>query len=224
MRCTPATFAALLMVVLGSQVAVAQTAQAPPAGAPATSPPKQPTDPQSRYWLVSGVGLAGNTTNGAHQDCSDCPRASFSTNGPSVLVDVGMRMNSRLDFGIEVVWGNSKIEEGSAAGTMTTFVLGVAQVRPWHTRGFFFRTGMGSGVIGHLQGPFGGELEGTHTTNTMALMYGAGWVFQREKRFALQVHGTHHIAALGELKVEGGRTYKNVLNNYWTVLVGFVFR
>ena len=77
--------------------------------------------------------------------------------------------------------------------------MGVVQVRPWDTHGFFFKTGMGAGIVGNgLIGPLG-TLEAPFTTNTLALVYGAGWVFRREQRFALQVHGTHHIAALGEV-------------------------
>ena len=45
-----------------------------------------------------------------------------------------------------------------------------------------------------------------------------------KQRFALQVHGTHHIAALGEVTIDDNTSLKNVLNNYWTVMVGIVFR
>jgi hypothetical protein len=217
MRRTSTPIAALLMVVLACQAAAAETPQAPAAGSSQPSP-KQPGDSHSGYWLVSGVGFAATRAG-----CPECDRDGVSTSGRSLLVDVGLRMNSRLDFGVEVVWGHSKVAENEEP-TRTTFVMGVAQVRPWQTRGFFFKAGMGSGVVGNLQGPWGGELEGTHTTNTMALVYGAGWVFQREKRFAMQVHGTHHVAALGELKIKDGPSFENVLNNYWTVLVGLVFR
>jgi hypothetical protein len=210
------TLAALLMLLVGSGVAGAQTS--PPPAAEAAPAAAKPPSPHSSYWLVGGAGFAGARTG-----CPDCGSEGVSTSGPSILFDVGKRVNSRLDVGIEVVWGNSKVAENEEP-TRTTFVMGIVQVRPWHTRGFFFKTGMGSGVVGNLQGPIGEELEGTHTTNTMALVYGAGWVFQREKRFSMQVHGTHHVAALGDVKIKDGATLQNVLNNYWTVLVGIVFR
>jgi hypothetical protein len=211
---------AAITTVAWWMIVVAASAQTVPAQVAGSAPPSSQTaaDSHSSYWLVAGVGFAGARTG-----CPDCTREGVSTNGPSILVDVGTRVNSRLDVGIEAVWGHSKVAE-SEQPTRTTFVMGVAQVRPWQTRGFFFKAGMGSGVVGNLQGPFGGELEGTHTTNTMALVYGAGWVFQREKRFAIQVHGTHHVAALGELKVKDGPSVRNVLNNYWTVMMGVVFR
>jgi hypothetical protein len=67
-------------------------------------------------------------------------------------------------------------------------------------------------------------LDGPITTNTLALVYGAGWVIHRDKRLALQVHATHHIAALGEVTIDENTSMKNVLNNYWNVMVGIVFR
>ena len=216
MRRADVAIAAVLMLLVGRGIAGAQTST-PPAAEALPAPPK-PTTPHSSYWLVGGAGFAGSRTG-----CPSCNAEGVSTSGPSILFDVGKRVNSRLDVGIEVVWGQSKLTE-TEEPTRTTFVMGVVQVRPWQTRGFFFKTGMGSGVVGNLQGPWGGELEGTHTTNTMALVYGAGWVFQREKRFSMQVHGTHHVAALGDVKIQGGETIQNVLNNYWTVMVSLVFR
>lgn len=211
---------ALLIIAQASHVAIAQTAQAPRTEESSPAPPPKPaTEAHSGYWLVGGLGFAA-----ARAGCPDCEREGVFSNGRSVLVDVGLRMNPRLDFGVEVVWGETKLEDDANDPTRTTFVMGVAQVRPWQTRGFFFKAGMGAGIIGNLQGPFGGELEGTHTTNTLGLVYGAGWVFQREKRFAMQVHGSHHIAALGELQIKDGPSIKNVLNNYWSVMVSLIFR
>jgi len=220
MRCVVGIVLALMISPQASQVAAAQTAQTPRAEEPAPAPaPKPATVAHSGYWLVGGLGFAASRAG-----CPDCDRDGVFSNGRSVLVDVGLRMNPRLDFGVEVVWGESKVEDATNDPTRTTFVMGVAQVRPWQTHGFFFKAGMGAGIIGNLQGPFGGELEGTHSTNTLGLVYGVGWVFQREKRFAMQVHGSHHVAALGELQIKDGPSKKNVLNNYWTVMVSLVFR
>jgi hypothetical protein len=212
--------AALLMIVLAGRVAGAQTAPVPVAeSAPAPAPPKPPTNSHSRYWVVGGVGFGAARTG-----CPECDREGVSTNGRSLLVDAGFRATPRLDFGLELAYGSSKLVETDADPILTTFVMGVVQVRPWDTHGFFFKTGMGAGVVGNLYIPNGPVLDGPITTNTLALVYGAGWVFRREQRFALQVHATHHIAALGEVTIDDNTSIKNVLNNYWNVMVGIVFR
>jgi len=214
------TIAALLMIVLAGRVAGAQTAPAPVAeSAPAPAPPKPATSPHSRYWVVGGAGFGAARTG-----CPDCGEEGVSSNGRSLLVDFGFRATPRLDFGLEVAYGSSKLVDNDDDPILTTFVMGVVQVRPWDTRGFFFKTGMGTGVVGNLYVPNGPVLDGPITTNTLALVYGAGWVFRREERFALQVHGTHHIAALGEVTIDANTSRKNVLNNYWNVMVGIVFR
>ena len=148
----------------------------------------------------------------------------MSTTGPAVLLDVGMRVHSKLDIGIETAWGSSRLDESDPDPIRTTFIMGVAQVRPWIDKGFFFKAGMGAGIVGNgLLGPIG-ELAPPYTTNTLALVYGAGWVFQRERRFTVQAYATHHIAALGELTKVDGTSVKNVIGNYWTAGIGFVFR
>ena len=211
---------AALLIVLAGRAAGAQTAPVPAAeSAPAPVPPKPATNSHSRYWVVGGVGFGA-----ARAGCPECDREGVSTNGRSLLVDAGMRINHRLDFGLELAYGSSKLEDNDDEAILTTFVMGVVQVRPWDTRGFFFKTGMGAGIVGNgLIGPVG-TLEPPFTTNTLALVYGAGWVFRREQRFALQVHGTHHIAALGEVTTKDNTSIKNVLGNYWNVMVGIVFR
>ena len=222
MRPAAETVAALLMIALAGGVADAQTAPVPVAeSAPAPAPPKPATNPHSRYWVVGGVGFGA-----ARAGCPepDCDREGVSTNGRSLLVDFGFRATPRLDFGLELAYGSSKLEDNDDDPILTTFVMGVVQVRPWDTRGFFFKTGMGAGIVGNLYIPNGPTLNGTVTTNTLALVYGAGWVFRREQRFALQVHGTHHIAALGEVTLTDNTSIKNVVGNYWTVMVGIAFR
>jgi hypothetical protein len=215
------TVAALLMIVLAGRVAGAQTAPVPVAeSAPAPAAPKPATNSHSRYWVVGGAGFGA-----ARAGCPECDRDGVFSNGRSLLVDAGFRATPRLDFGVEVAYGTSKLEDNDDDPIPTTFVMGVVQVRPFVTHGFFFKTGMGAGIVGNgLYSPIGAELKAPYTTNTLALVYGAGWVIHRERRFALQVHGTHHIAALGELITTENTSIKNVVGNYWNVMVGIVFR
>jgi hypothetical protein len=215
------SIAALLMVLSAVRVASAQTAPAPAAeSAPAQAPTTRAVISHSRYWVVGGVGFGA-----ARAGCPKCDQDGVSSNSRSLMVDAGFRATPRLDFGVEVAYGTSKLEDNEDDPIPTTFVMGVVQVRPFVTQGFFFKTGMGAGIVGNgLYSPIGAELEPPFTTNTLALVYGAGWVFKREQRFALQVHGTHHIAALGELMTTDQVSIKNVVGNYWNVMVGIVFR
>ena len=214
------TIAALLMIVMAGRAAGAQTAPVPVAeSAPAPVPPKPATNSHSRYWVVGGVGFGA-----ARSGCPTCDQDGVFSDGRSLMVDAGFRATPRLDFGVEVAYGTSKLEDDDDP-IPTTFVMGVVQVRPWDRHGFFFKTGMGAGIVGQLYIPGAPLLEGRPvTTNTLALVYGAGYVIHRDKRFALQVHGTHHIAALGEVTFPDNTSTKNVLNNYWNVMVGIVFR
>lgn len=220
MRRAAEIIVALSIMVVAADAA-AQTTPLPAndsTSAPASAPPKQSISSHSRYWFVGGVGFGASRAG-----CSVCNPDGMFSDGRSLLMDAGFRVNRRLDFGVEVAYSTSKFEQLDADAIPTTFVLGVVQVRPFDTRGFFFKTGMGAGILGSgLQGPIG-QLEGTYTTNTLALVYGAGWVFRREQRFALQVHGTHHVAALGEL-TSNDSTLENVVGNYWNITFGIVFR
>jgi hypothetical protein len=189
-------------------------------GAQTTPAPAVPNPPAgSRAWVVCGLGFAV-----ARAGCPTCDRAGVFTESPSLLFDLGARVDRRLDVGLELSWVSSKLEEGGDR-IRTTFVLGVAQFRPSPGHGFFLKAGMGLGFVGNgLYSPIGPELAPPFTTNAFGLMYGAGWVFKRDRRFTLQLYGTHHIAALGELTTVSGTSVKNVVANFWTAGAGFVIR
>lgn len=207
---------AVAVLILGSRATA--YAQTTPASSPTPAPAA--SNGHSNFWIVGGIGFSA-----ARAGCPTCPRDGVFTNGRALMVDLGFRATHRLDVGVELAWTSTQLVDDGADPTQTTFVMGVAQVRPWEKQGFFFKAGMGAGFVGNgLASPIGWDLKPPYTTNTLALVYGAGWVFQREKRFALQVYGTHHIAALGELTTGENTSVKNVLCNYWTAGVGFVFR
>ena len=204
-----------LVILLTSAPAHAQTTPAPAQTPTATVP-----NGQSGFWIVGGIGFSA-----ARAGCPTCPRDGVFTNGRALLLDLGFRATSKLDVGVELAWTSTELVDDGDDPILTTFVMGIAQVRPWEKQGFFFKAGMGAGFVGNgLASPLGPELKPPYTTNTLALMYGAGWVFQRERRFTAQVYGTHHVAALGELITVENTSIKNVLCNYWTVGIAFVFR
>ncbi len=62
------------------------------------------------------------------------------------------------------------------------------------------------------------------TTNALGLTYGTGWIAGWNRRHALQIHATHHVAAIGELTTTSGESIKNVVANYWTIGAAVVLR
>jgi hypothetical protein len=85
--------------------------------------------------------------------------------------------------------------------------------------------GMGIGIVGNgLFSPLGPQLAPPYTTNALGIVYGVGWEFAKHRRWNLQAHAMHHVAALGELTTVSGESIKNVVGNYWTVGVAFVIR
>ena len=83
----------------------------------------------SRTWVV--IGAAPTTLRG---DCTFCEvegREALYNHAWSLVADAGIRVNSRMDAGIEVAWVPA--ETGPGDTFRTTFLIGVAQFRPWVT-------------------------------------------------------------------------------------------
>lgn len=210
-----AIIAAFAFVLARPAVVEAQTVSSTPA---AQGPLPAPPAPGSRVWIVAGAGFSL-----ARAGCATCDRAGVLNRSRSLLLDAGVRINPKVDAGIELHWVSSRVE--SEAPVRTTFILALAQLRPWHQRGFFMRVGMGIGFAGNgLYNPIENTLAPPYTTNALGLTYGAGWVFSPYHRIAFQTHATHHVAALGELTSTTGTVVKNVVGNYWTIGTAVVIR
>jgi hypothetical protein len=209
-----------LVVAAWPGVAMAQTpAPVPPAPPAAPTLPISPApQPMSHLWIVIGPGF---TT--ARAGCPSCDPDGIYAKSASVLIDAGVGITPRIDAGIELLWAELKVDGGTPI--RTTFILGVAQFHPWVDRGLFLRAGMGIGVVGNgLFSPIGPPLAPPYTTNALGIVYGVGWEFAKHRRWNLQAHAMHHVAALGELTTVSGDSIKNVVGNYWTVGVAFVIR
>jgi hypothetical protein len=205
-----ARFARLLagLFVCGmTRAAEAQSIPTTPAG-----PSKPP-----RTWIVAGGGLAV-----ARGGCATCDRAGLYLKDRGWLIDVGARVNPRVDAGVEVLLVGSQVEP-EIDPVRTTFVLGVAQFRPWVERGLFIKAGMGVGFAGNGIYSVAIPIRPPYSTNALGVVYGTGWVFMRERRLALQLYGSHNVAAIGELNT-GTTTIRNVVGNFWTVGTGIVIR
>ena len=184
------------------------------------------TEPTSSQGPNTGPGLwitAGGGGVLARGHCSTCSREGEFLYSSGLLVDAGIQINRRVDAGIEVSLVRTRIE--NLDPIRTTFVLGVGQFRPWVDRGLSLRGGMGIGFVGNgIYNPTQPSLEPPFTTNAMAVVLGIAWEFLRQESLTLQILGTPHVAALGELTTATGRPIQDVVGNYWLVGGALVIR
>ncbi len=171
------------------------------------------SDP-SRAWVV--IGGAQNTLGGDCTFCEDEGREPRYSHGWNLLADVGVRVNSRMDAGVEVVWVPSTTEAGDTF--RTTFLVGVAQFRPWGSKGFFIKGGMGMAFVRNWL-----FAERTITQKALAVAIGGGWAFRRNERVGVQIYAAQHVAALGDFELREG-TLENVMGNFWSLGAAVVIR
>jgi hypothetical protein len=168
----------------------------------------------SKAWVV--IGGAATTIRG---DCTFCELEGFEAEYNhtwSLLADLGVRLSPRMDAGAEVAWVPATTRDGDSF--RTTFVLGVAQFRPWESRGFFVKGGMGMAFVRNWL--FAGA---PLTQKALSVVIGTGWEFRRSERIGFQVFGTQHAAALGDFDLRD-ETIENVLGNFWSFGGGVVIR
>jgi len=187
-----------------------------PAFAQAQAAAPQAPASESRLWITAG---AGSTT--LKGDCTTCPGDARYNHTGGLLVNIGFRVNAKMDGGVELFWVPAETVGGETV--RTTMLLGVAQFRPWDQHGFFLKAGMGIGFVKNFVYDATNDIYPPYTTNALALTYGAGWEFRTRSRVGFQVYGTQHIVALGDLTFNEG-TIENVLGNYWSVGASIVIR
>jgi hypothetical protein len=202
---------AALVVVLWCAAPATAGAQAPAA---APDPEATPAD-RSKLWIVAGG--AATTLRG---DCQTCEEPGPYVHTGSVFGNVGRRINDRMDAGAEFVW--TRAAPPSRAYIRSTLIAAVAQFRPWQTRGFFLKGGMGMTLVRNWVYD-GSEQLPAVTSKALGLTYGAGWVFRRHSRAGLQIAGTQHVAALGDFETSAGPV-ENVVGNFWSIGAAVVIR
>jgi len=188
----------------------------------ATPPPAQaasvnPAD-QSRKWIVFG-GASTTLRGDCQEDCVAHGTGAYLHTG-SLLAIVGFRVNRQMDAGVEVSWVPATSKAGD--DIRLTFLLAAAQFRPWESRGFFLKAGMGMAFVRNFVYDTGGTLPPI-TSKALGLTYGAGWAFRHSDRLGHQVFGAQHVAALGDFQT-GGVTISNVVGNFWSVGAAVVIR
>ena len=182
-----------------------------PAQAQATSAPSA-APVTSRLWLVAGG--ASTTLRG---DCQTCEEDFPYRHGGGVLVDVGYRVNQRMDVGAELFWVPIETASGYMKGT---HINAVAQFRPWSSQGFFIKGGAGMAFVRNWVDVTGPD---AFNQKSLSVVIGGGWVFQPARRFGVQLFATQHAIALGDLQTSTG-TISDVMGNMWSAGAALVFR
>jgi len=179
-----------------------------PAAALAQSDP----DSTSRLWIVAG-GASG-TLRG---HCQDCEQEFPFRHGGAITGNGGYRVSPTLDVGADVFWIQWHNEGGHIYATA---INGVAQFRPWKTKGFFVKGGAGMAFVKNYV-----ETLGPHPDRQKALsvVFGGGWEFNPKGRFGLQLFATQYVGALGDLQLATG-TVSNVTANFWALGGAIVIR
>ncbi len=165
-------------------------------------------------WVV--IGAAATTIRG---DCTFCELTGFEAQYNhtwSLLADIGWRVSPRVDAGAEVVWVPATTREGNAF--RSTFILGVGQIRPWVSRGFFVKGGLGMAFVRNWL-----IADAPITQKALAVAIGTGWEFRASERIGFQVYASQHAAAVGDFEL-GAETLENVMGNVWSFGGALVFR
>lgn len=181
-----------------------------------TAPAAAPASP-SRMWIVAGGGFTA--TRGG---CTDCEESVYGQTG-SLMFDAGVRINHKADAAVELAW--VPLESRAGEPIRVTFLLAIGQFRPWANRGFFLKGGMGIAFVRNwiYEPNLSPEEAPPYTTNAMGLTYGAGWVFKPARKVTLQLYGTQHVVALGDLTTSIA-SFENIVGNFWTIGAGVVIR
>jgi len=172
----------------------------------------QPAGGASSVWFVAGGAFA--TLRG---DCQACEQDFPYRHAGAVLVDIGHRVNRRMDAGAEVFWMPIATSQGTIR---TTHLDAVAQFRPWASRGFFLKGGAGMAFVRNWVDVLGPD---SFNEKGLSVLIGAGWIVRPTARLGLQLFGMQHAFALGDLQASQG-VVQDVIGNRWSLGAAVVIR
>jgi hypothetical protein len=158
----------------------------------------------SRWWAGGGGGYLASRTA-----CTLCDSDPPHRDGAAVLFQGGVRVSERLLVGAEV-FSTARTSAGTDA--RNTYLLGVAQYRPFASHGFFLKGGYGLALVKVAVPTEGGQVAAR--TWGMGLMYGAGWVFREGRRLSIAPVGATYVTTAGDVRTPEG-TAENVVANGW---------
>ena len=176
------------------------------------APLTQPTGGASNVWFVAGGAFA--TMRG---DCQTCEEDYPYRHSGAVLVDLGYRVNPRMDVGTEVFWMPIETAQGTIRATHFD---AVAQFRPWGSQGFFLKGGAGMAFVRNWVDVLGSD---SFNEKALSVIIGAGWAFRPTARLGVQVFGTQHALAMGDLQASQ-ELIQDVIGNRWSVGAAVVIR
>ena len=197
-----------LSTLTAATAAAAQTESA--------APESRPESGTSNFWAA--VGASQVTARGDCQFCSNFGIEDHRDYTWGLVGDVGARVTPKTDVGGEVAWMPVTARGGQEV--RATFLLGVAQYRPWESQGFFVKLGMGMAFTRN----FVFEEEDPITQKALAVLIGGGWAFRRDERIGFQLHGTLHSATLGDFVRSEEEVLESVISNFWSIGAALVFR
>jgi len=165
-----------------------------------------------RPWFAIGGGAA--TFRGA---CQFCEIEGDYRHTGSLLVDAGAGINKHVDVGGELLWVRD--ENPSGDEVRTTFVVAVAQFRPWASKGFFVKGGAGMAFVRNWVF----ELDSPSLQKALSIHIGAGWEFPVSRRLGVELFAAQHAAALGDFETQHG-VVQDVMGNFWSIGGALVIR
>jgi hypothetical protein len=156
-------------------------------------------------------------------DCPDCTAEPNYRSAGSFLANIGVSLNSRADIGGELMWVPSTSVTGETI--RTTYVMAVGPVSILEEQGILCERRRRHGLRPQLGG--GSQRwrqyrPAIHIQGAQRRI-GAGWEWRLRPRFGVQVFGSQHVAALGDLQANQA-IIENVVGNFWTVGGAIVFR
>ena len=166
----------------------------------------------SNLWFT-----AGGTFSTLRGDCQTCEEDYPYRHSGGVMANLGLRVTRRMDAGAEVFWMPVDTADGRIR---STHIDAVAQFRPWASQGFFLKGGAGMAFVRNWVDVIGPD---AINSKALSVVIGAGWAFRPAERVGLQVFGTQHVAALGDLETAGG-SIPDVMGNFWSLGAGIVIR
>ena len=167
----------------------------------------------SGWWLGVGGGYVA-----ARADCTNCEEDPPYGNAGGPLIQGGFRVNERMLVGAEIFGAWRRI---GGVDYRTSYVLGIAQFRPFATHGFYLKGGYGLSVVRDNLPT--GDGDAAVRTWGMGLMYGGGWVFREEHRVSVAALAGHYVATLGDVPTPRGAA-ENVVSNGWFLGGVLMFR
>jgi hypothetical protein len=166
----------------------------------------------SKRWIVAGATFT--TLRG---DCQTCEEDFPYRHAPGFLFGLGRRLTDRMDVGVELFW----VPAETASGRInSTHIDAVAQFRPWSSQGFFLKGGAGMAFTRNWVDAVGPQ---SINQKVLSVVIGAGWAFQPAARVGLQIFGTQHVGAIGDLTTADG-DIPDVVANFWSMGAAIVIR